>query len=231
MYDVFIPGEVAQSTLSTPCKYFYGELRGLAQRDGCVYASNAYLEKHCQISEKQIQRNLRCLEICGFIHIDTDGKHRKIYLSTATPTNMSAIPDKNVGQNKEIKDNKDYVSILSPSERAWESARACEVLQLPNIKRLYSRLLNSREAFIIALTRIVDLDKANAVLNAYYTLPAYNLAYWQVFDANKLSYVACAIKRKNVENVQQYVATAFAVPEDWKSVEHIKTIEAHLCDV
>lgn len=219
MYDIIIPGEVAQSTLSTPCKYFYGELRGLAQRDGCIYATNSYLEKYCQLSEKQIQRHLSCLSLCGFIHIETDGKRRRIYLSTTTPTKMSGNPDINVDQNIKTKYNKDCISILSPG------AHACEVLQLPNIRGLYGRLLQSRDTLIIGLTRILDLDTANAVLNAYYTLPAYSLAYWQVFDPNKLSYVATSIKRKNVENVQQYVITSFAVPEHWKSVERVNYVE------
>ena len=89
MYDIVIPGDVATSQLATGCKFFYGQLRGLAQRDGCIYATNSYLEKFCSLQEKQIQRYLRALSDSGFIHIETDGKHRIIKLSTRTPTFLS----------------------------------------------------------------------------------------------------------------------------------------------
>lgn len=221
MYDIFIPGEVAQSTLSTPCKYFYGELRGLAQRDGCVYASNAYLEKHCQLSEKQIQRNLRCLELYGFINIDTDGKHRKIYLSTATPTKMSGNPDKNVGQNKKVEYNKDLYNILS-------STYACTREQFPNIFKAYEEMLCKRELITITLASRVDMDVAGAIVSTYLTLPAYNIAYWRLFDWNKIVHVTSAIKRKNIENVREYVIKAFAVPPEWLALERVNYVESEL---
>lgn len=221
MYDIIIPGEVAQSTLSTPCKYFYGELRGLAQRDGCVYASNAYLEKHCQLSEKQIQRNLRCLELCGFIHIDTLGKHRKIYISTTTPTKMSANPDKNVGQNKKVENNKDLYNILSIEH-------ACAREQFPRICKAYEEQLARRELITISLASKIDMDAAGAIVSAYLTLPAYNIAYWRLFDWNKLSHVASAIKRKRVENIREYVSKSFAVPGEWQTLERINFVESEL---
>ena len=109
-------------------KLLYAEISSLTDMRGYCYATNAYFEKLYNLSERTISRLLGALEKAGYVCIEDSAggrDQRKLYVGinplsappdkkVSTPrqnclyplTEMSIPPDKNVGGNKNKKDNK-----------------------------------------------------------------------------------------------------------------------------
>ena len=191
-------------------------------RDGVIYASNAYIIKLTSLSEKQIQRNLRALVDAGFIHIDTDGKHRKIYLSTISPTKMSGIPDKNVDQIKKDKDDKILYNNTIERAHACEDVRA----KYPAMYNYWSNSLPAvSESLVELLADYVDMDAICEIRRALQDIPVYDYCYAMYHDKRKLQRVAKNIGKRNVIRIYEYVSNSFAVPDVWRDVSHMRVLE------
>ena len=104
-YWAVLPAEILYDpALPDKTKLLYAVISTLTYETGYCWASNAYLCRKLDMSDRTLQRNLKLLISRGFIEIqDGDGgsKTRKIYSGinplSIPPTKMSGGPDKNVG--------------------------------------------------------------------------------------------------------------------------------------
>ena len=139
-------------SLPDKAKLLYAEISALTGRTGFCYASNEWLCRILEMSDRTLQRNLRILHDRGFIEIrDGEGgsKTRKIFAGVNPfaaawegddmmntipghpPTKMSGPPDKNVGGTPDknvggIKNKKDQSTEKNRTPKAPKGASAPE---------------------------------------------------------------------------------------------------------
>lgn len=97
-YWAVLPADVRYDPQLPPmARLLYAEISALTDQAGYCYASNAYLQKVFEITDRTLQRHLKVLEARGFLRIEdgTGGRGRRKIFAGINP--MHGNPDKNVG--------------------------------------------------------------------------------------------------------------------------------------
>ena len=97
-YWAVLPADVRYDPALPPmARLLYAEISALTDQQGYCYASNAYLQRVFELSERTLQRHLRVLEARGFLRVENGdgGRGRRKIFAGINPMNRN--PDKNDG--------------------------------------------------------------------------------------------------------------------------------------
>lgn len=108
-------------------KWIFIDILNLTTIKGYCYATNEYLANYNEVDKRTVERTLKKLTDLGYIHVEGQGKRRKIFLLKFAifATNLSQNCDKNVAPINNITNNI-YLSNLNIKRDNNTHARTSE---------------------------------------------------------------------------------------------------------